>query len=184
MSNLGYLKKVVEKLKEKGADEATIKKFQAGATNYYTNHIKPNFKDFDFYTGESMDPDGMCVLSFHWPPPLWLFSLLSVCVCVSECKRKGTDRYLSSNRVVLLNYREDGMTPFVTIWKYGLTEMKVWIFQARGRGNIQYNTTWDRNVYVDKLNKKTGVGVFLYPTVWERLVYFFSIVLSQKEVVV
>lgn len=63
--NLAYLKKVVEKLKEKGADEATIKKFQTGATNYYTNHIKPNFKDFDFYTGESMDPDGMCVSLFH-----------------------------------------------------------------------------------------------------------------------
>lgn len=27
--------------------------------------------------------------------------------------------------VVLLNYREDGMTPFVTVWKHGLTEMKV-----------------------------------------------------------
>lgn len=64
--NLAYLKKVVEKLKEKGADEATIKKFQTGATSYYTNHIKPNFKDFDFYTGESMDPDGMCVSLF--PP--------------------------------------------------------------------------------------------------------------------
>lgn len=34
-----------------------------------------------------------------------------------------TDAY--STRVVLLNYREDGITPFVTIWKYGLTEMKV-----------------------------------------------------------
>ncbi|KAF2461984.1 microtubule/calcium-binding protein [Lineolata rhizophorae] len=27
--------------------------------------------------------------------------------------------------VILLNYREDGMTPFVTVWKHGLTEMKV-----------------------------------------------------------
>ncbi|EMC92322.1 hypothetical protein BAUCODRAFT_126310 [Baudoinia panamericana UAMH 10762] len=27
--------------------------------------------------------------------------------------------------VVLLNYREDGITPFVTIWKHGLKEMKV-----------------------------------------------------------
>ncbi|KAF2086383.1 microtubule/calcium-binding protein [Saccharata proteae CBS 121410] len=27
--------------------------------------------------------------------------------------------------VILLNYREDGVTPFVTIWKHGLTEMKV-----------------------------------------------------------
>lgn len=80
------MKKVVAKLKESGADEEKIKAFQNGAQNYYKDHIAPNFKDFDFYGGESMDPDGM---------------------------------------VVLLNYREDGITPFVIIWKYGLTEMKV-----------------------------------------------------------
>jgi hypothetical protein len=56
---IGYLKKVVEKLKEQGADEEKVKAFQAGAQNYYSKHIAPNFKDFDFYTGESMDPDGM-----------------------------------------------------------------------------------------------------------------------------
>jgi hypothetical protein len=33
----------------------------------------------------------------------------------------GTD----SDRVILMNYREDGVTPFVTVWKHGLTEMKV-----------------------------------------------------------
>ncbi|KAL8711192.1 MAG: hypothetical protein Q9220_004337 [cf. Caloplaca sp. 1 TL-2023] len=81
-----YMKKVVAKLKENGADEEKIKAFQTGAQSYYTKHIAPNFKDFDFYTGESMDPDGM---------------------------------------VALLNYREDGVTPYMTIWKYGLTEMKV-----------------------------------------------------------
>jgi len=27
--------------------------------------------------------------------------------------------------VILLNYREDGITPYVTVWKHGLTEMKV-----------------------------------------------------------
>jgi hypothetical protein len=27
--------------------------------------------------------------------------------------------------VVLLNYREDGITPFVTVWKHGLKEEKV-----------------------------------------------------------
>lgn len=80
------MKKVSAKLKEGGADEEKIKAFQSGAQNYYSKHIAPNFKDFDFYTGESMDPDGM---------------------------------------VVLLNYREDGMTPYMIIWKYGLTEMKV-----------------------------------------------------------
>lgn len=80
------MKKVVTKMKESGADEETIKAFQSGAQNYYTKVIAPNFKDYDFYTGESMDPDGM---------------------------------------VVLLNYREDGITPYMTIWKGGLTEMKV-----------------------------------------------------------
>jgi hypothetical protein len=30
-----------------------------------------------------------------------------------------------NKRVILLNYREDGITPFFTIWKDGLTEMKV-----------------------------------------------------------
>lgn len=28
-------------------------------------------------------------------------------------------------RVVLLNYREDGVTPYVTLWKHGLKETKV-----------------------------------------------------------
>lgn len=27
--------------------------------------------------------------------------------------------------VVLLNYREDGVTPYIIAWKHGLTEMKV-----------------------------------------------------------
>ncbi|KAK7187782.1 hypothetical protein DPSP01_010832 [Paraphaeosphaeria sporulosa] len=27
--------------------------------------------------------------------------------------------------VILLNYREDGVTPYVTVWKHGLDEMKV-----------------------------------------------------------
>lgn len=81
-----YMKKVVAKLKENGADEEKIKAFQTGAQSYYTKNIAPNFKDFDFYMGESMDAEGM---------------------------------------VLLLNYREDGITPYMTIWKYGLTEMKV-----------------------------------------------------------
>jgi len=81
-----YMKKVVEKLKEEGADEAAVKKFQTGAQGYFTKTIAPNFKDYDFYVGESMDTDGM---------------------------------------VVLLNYREDGITPYITIWKYGLSEEKV-----------------------------------------------------------
>ena len=59
------MKKVVEKLKESGADEEKIKNFQQGAQGYYTKVIAPNFKDFDFYVGESMDTEGMFVLPFH-----------------------------------------------------------------------------------------------------------------------
>jgi len=81
----GYMKKVKEALKEKGASENTIKEFETGA-QAYAKKIVANFKDYDFYVGESMDPDGM---------------------------------------VLLMNYREDGVTPFVTVWKHGLTEMKV-----------------------------------------------------------
>ena len=60
----GYLKKVVEKLKEAGKDEAFIKGFQKGVQEYYTKKIVPNFSDLDFYAGESMDPDGMYVVVF------------------------------------------------------------------------------------------------------------------------
>ncbi len=129
---LAYLKKVVEKLKEKGADEAKIKAFQTGATNYYTKVIKPNFKDFDFYTGESMDPDGMYV----WlPTSLLLFNFLNRIECLIWLTNVG-------DRVILLNYREDGMTPYVTIWKYGLKEEKVWF--------------WVENVGIEEGNRKGG----------------------------
>ncbi|RFU31003.1 hypothetical protein B7463_g5322, partial [Scytalidium lignicola] len=80
-----YMKKVKETLKAKGASDETVTKFEKGA-QAYAKKIVGNFKDYDFYIGESMDPDGM---------------------------------------VVLMNYREDGVTPFVTVWKYGLEEMKV-----------------------------------------------------------
>lgn len=59
-SNLpAYLKKVVEKLKENGADAEAVKTFQTKVQGYFTKVIAPNFKDYDFYVGESMDTDGM-----------------------------------------------------------------------------------------------------------------------------
>lgn len=48
-------------MREQGADDAAIKKFQTSVSNYYTKTIGPNFKDYDFYVGESMDTDGMYV---------------------------------------------------------------------------------------------------------------------------
>ncbi|KAL2271800.1 hypothetical protein VTJ83DRAFT_1171 [Remersonia thermophila] len=81
----GYMKSIKAKLQEQGKSEEEIKDFEAKASGF-AKKIIANFKDYEFYTGESMNPDGM---------------------------------------VVLLNYREDGVTPYVTVWKHGLTEMKV-----------------------------------------------------------
>jgi hypothetical protein len=82
---LGYMKQVKKALQDKGASEEEVKEFETKA-GAYAKKIVANFKDYEFFIGESMNPDGM---------------------------------------VVLLNYREDGVTPYITVWKHGLTEMKV-----------------------------------------------------------
>ncbi|KAJ2416613.1 hypothetical protein H4218_000401 [Coemansia sp. IMI 209128] len=90
----GYLKSVVASIKEKAAKnnlseeetEKLVKTFQASAQAFIKDVILANFKDYEFYTGESMNIDGM---------------------------------------VALLNYREDGTTPYFTFFKDGLSEMKV-----------------------------------------------------------
>jgi len=51
----------------------------------FAKKIIANFKDYEFYTGATLDPDGM---------------------------------------IVLLNYRDDGITPYLTFWKDGVVEMK------------------------------------------------------------
>ncbi|KAK9471897.1 translationally controlled tumor protein [Dipodascopsis tothii] len=78
----GYMKAVKAKLAETAPD--SVSAFEKGAQTYIKKVIG-NFKDYEFYTGESMDPEGM---------------------------------------VVLLNYREDGITPYVCFWKHGLKEEK------------------------------------------------------------
>ncbi|KAK7695850.1 hypothetical protein QCA50_000488 [Cerrena zonata] len=79
----GYMKAVETKLKETKPDR--VDAFKSGAAAY-AKKIISNFKDYEFYTGESMNPDGM---------------------------------------VALLNYREDGVTPYFTFWKDGLKEIKL-----------------------------------------------------------
>lgn len=54
----GYMKKVKEAMKARGASEEEVKAFETGA-QAYAKKIVGNFKDYDFYIGESMDPDGM-----------------------------------------------------------------------------------------------------------------------------
>jgi len=82
----GYLKAVKAKLQEEGKDAEYVSAFEKSTQAFVKNKVLPNFKDFEFYTGESQDPDAM---------------------------------------VALLNYREDGVTPYFTFWKYGVKEMKV-----------------------------------------------------------
>lgn len=53
------MKSVKAKLQEKGAPEEEIKAFESGAQKYVKEVLLPNFKDFEFYIGESMNPDGM-----------------------------------------------------------------------------------------------------------------------------
>ncbi|KAI0148481.1 Mss4-like protein [Xylariaceae sp. FL1272] len=81
----GYMKAVLAHLAKTNAPESEVTAFKTGAAAY-SKKVLGNFKDYEFYTGESMDVDGM---------------------------------------VVLLNYREDGITPYVIVWKHGLEQMKV-----------------------------------------------------------
>ncbi|EIM88467.1 translationally controlled tumor-associated [Stereum hirsutum FP-91666 SS1] len=79
----GYMKAVKTKLAETNPDR--VEAFEKGA-QAFAKKLVANFKDYEFYTGESMNPDGM---------------------------------------VALLNYREDGVTPYFTFWKDGLKEVKL-----------------------------------------------------------
>jgi len=79
----GYMKAVKAHLQKRKPER--VDAFEKGA-QAFAKKIVANFKDYEFYTGESMNPDGI---------------------------------------VLLLNYREDGVTPYLTIWRDGLSEMKV-----------------------------------------------------------
>ncbi|KAH8830953.1 Mss4-like protein [Flagelloscypha sp. PMI_526] len=75
-----YMKAVKGKLSEE-----RVADFESGAQTF-AKKVVANFKDYEFYTGENMNPDGM---------------------------------------VALLNYREDGVTPYFTFWKDGLKVVKL-----------------------------------------------------------
>ncbi|KAI9508934.1 Mss4-like protein [Russula earlei] len=83
-SYLTYLKAYMKAVKEKLAEDR-VASFEKDA-QAFAKKIIGNFKDYEFYVGESMNPDGM---------------------------------------VALLNYREDGITPYFTFWKDGLKESKL-----------------------------------------------------------
>ncbi|KDE05825.1 translationally-controlled tumor protein [Microbotryum lychnidis-dioicae p1A1 Lamole] len=79
----GYMKAIKAHLQATNPDR--IPEFEKGAA-VLAKKVLGNFKDYEFYTGESMNPDGM---------------------------------------IALLNYREDGTTPYFIFWKDGLKEVKL-----------------------------------------------------------
>ncbi|KAH9482697.1 Translationally-controlled tumor protein-like protein [Psilocybe cubensis] len=79
----GYMKAIKEHLAEH--EPAQVEEFEKGA-QAYAKKIIANFKNYEFYTSETMNPDGM---------------------------------------VALLNYREDGVTPYFTFWKHGTKTIKL-----------------------------------------------------------
>ncbi|GAA97767.1 uncharacterized protein L969DRAFT_68380 [Mixia osmundae IAM 14324] len=79
----GYMKAVKAYLQENNPDRVSA--FEKNAAGYIKK-ILGSFGDYEFYTGEGMNPDGM---------------------------------------VLLLNYREDGTTPYLSIFKDGVKEVKI-----------------------------------------------------------
>jgi len=79
----GYMKEIKTRLTTSNPARVADFESKAGA---YAKKIVGNFKDYEFYTGESMNVDGM---------------------------------------VLLLNYREDGITPYFTVWKDGVRSVKL-----------------------------------------------------------
>ncbi|GAA5969356.1 hypothetical protein JCM3765_001278 [Sporobolomyces pararoseus] len=79
----GYMKAVKAKLQETAPDR--VEAFEKGAAAY-AKKIVGNFKNYQFFVGESMNPDGM---------------------------------------ICLLDYREDGSTPYFIFWRDGLKEVKL-----------------------------------------------------------
>jgi len=78
-----YMKAVKADLQQRNPER--VEAFEKGAAAF-AKKVVANFKDFEFFTGESMNPDGM---------------------------------------IALLNYREDGVTPYLTFWKDGVKQIKL-----------------------------------------------------------
>nr|CCA62930.1 translationally controlled tumour protein [Fredericella sultana] len=80
-----YMKSLKDQLTARKQSDQQIKDFQTAA-QAFVKRVLAEFDNFDFYTGESSNPEGM---------------------------------------VALLNFREDGVTPFMLFFKHGLDAEKV-----------------------------------------------------------
>lgn len=62
------MKAVKSKLQELGKPAEYITEFEKNAQAFVKETLLPNFKDYEFFTGESQDPDGMYVYQKHSVP--------------------------------------------------------------------------------------------------------------------
>lgn len=96
------MKRVLTKLTEKGAPKEKIDEFKAGAPAA-VKKILGNYDNYDILMGKAMDGDAMYV----------------------QCTLSRLNNPTNICRHVLIDFREDGVTPYATLWKHGLEEIKV-----------------------------------------------------------
>lgn len=95
------MKDVKDHLKSIKADEAEITTFEKGAQTY-VKKVLGNFKDYEFVS--------IC---------------LSTDIILMRYLQYTGENMNAAGMVVLLNYREDGITPYLCFWKHGLKEIKL-----------------------------------------------------------
>lgn len=61
-ATIGYVKEVRKRLQESGKSEEEVKDFEKKISTYLKETVLKNFADYEFYTGEGMNPDGMVAL--------------------------------------------------------------------------------------------------------------------------
>ena len=109
----GYMKKIKEYLAKNNPER--VDAFQKEASEFVKG-VLAKFDDYEFYTGESMDPDGFVgAYSCHFT------TLIVLCL---RSPADSMNRYFYS-ALGLLNYREDGITPYLTFFRDGLKEERL-----------------------------------------------------------
>jgi hypothetical protein len=61
-AKIDYMKRVEKMIQGNGSSADNVAAFEKGASAY-TKRIIANFKGYEFFPGESMNPDGMVVLT-------------------------------------------------------------------------------------------------------------------------
>jgi hypothetical protein len=90
------MKAVKAHLQETSPDR--VAEFEKGA-QVFAKKIVGNFKDYEFYVGESMNPDGMVALLVSRPTVVLSSNMMSLSDHVRTLANRSQ------------NYREDGVTP-------------------------------------------------------------------------